>query len=88
MRDKPITPYERLRRECFQWAMTVRNPRTVSMWCYTKADLARGWDLTELFQRVSAADQLGYDVVLSASGEGLSVKYRRRPPDMPWGLHP
>jgi hypothetical protein len=49
------------------------------MWHYPKAKLNDGWPLGGLYERVAAADQLGYDVVLSVAEEGLRVHYQKRP---------
>jgi len=48
------------------------------MWFYAKKDLSGGWELENLHQRVSAAQQLGFEVLLEASNDGLKVIYREK----------
>ena len=83
MREKPITPYARLLADVGKFASSVKNPKKRLMWRYGKQDLGKNWTLTDLYERVKAADQLGYDVVLIAEDAGLVVQYAKRP-DIPW----
>lgn len=43
-----------------------------------------GWNLTDLYERTMAADQLGYDVIIKASSNGLEVKYVKKLPEVPY----
>jgi len=83
---KPITPYERLLDNTREFRVSVEFAHRVRVWSYPKAKLKDGWRLDDLFERVGAADQLGYDVVLLAKEEGLIVEYRKRPKldVLPW----
>lgn len=83
MREKPITPYARLLADVRKFASSVKYPHKKLMWRYNKSDLGKHWTLTDLYERVKAADQLGYDVVLVAEDAGLAVQYAKRP-DVPW----
>jgi len=83
---KIINPYEQLRASCKTWADHVLRPRTVGMWFYDKKKLSVGFTLDDLYERVKAADQLGYDVKLFALDDGLHVRYVKRPPAAPWQI--
>lgn len=79
---KRVNPYTRLQRECRQWAFNVLHPRRVFMFRYEQKALP------DLYQRVAAADQLGFDVALSVNGDLLEVHYRKRHDDPPWDIAP
>lgn len=83
MREKPITPYARLLADVRKFAISVKFAHKKLMWRYNKQDLGKNWTLTDLYERVKAAEQLGYDVVLIAEDAGLAVQYTKRP-DVPW----
>lgn len=78
MKEKPITPYARLLERARQLAFDAKNPRRRLMWTYPKGRLSEGWQLSDLQERVGAADQLGYDVVLRKADDGLRVEYVKR----------
>lgn len=48
------------------------------MWFYPTKQLHQAWTMEKLDQRVQAADELGFDVVLRHSEDGLEVWYRKR----------
>lgn len=79
MREKPITPYARLKEIVLRVIGRVKYPHQVEMWIYPKDRLKENWSLAELYERVAAADQLGYDVFLCVGKDGLRVIYRKRP---------
>jgi len=79
-----INPYQRLLKDVKDFAWKVKYASRKIMWTYPKARLSEGWSLADLHARVSAADQLGYDVHLIANDEGLVVKYVKRA-DIPFG---
>lgn len=83
MKEKPITPYERLLREVRSFAGKVKYAHRKMMWMYPKERLSEGWRLTDLYERTKAADQLDYDAVLVADDSGLKVMYKKRP-DVPF----
>lgn len=74
------TPYQRLAEDFEEYRRKVKFPRTVGMWNYPKARLNENWTLGDLYERVKAADQLGYDVSLFAADEGLVVRYVAKRP--------
>lgn len=90
MKTKPISPYERLRKDCAQWAFEVIRRSYRTMWTYPNVGSGdkTGWRLDDLYQRVAAADQLGYDVVLATKDHALEVRYVKRIPDAPWAIRP
>lgn len=79
-----VTPYQRLLQAFREYVSEVRYPHQRLMWVYPLAKLGNGWDLVDLRQRVAAADQLGYEVVLDAVDDGLRVMYRKKRPEAPW----
>lgn len=83
MKDKPITPYQRLLDDIKKWCSDVAYRHRVKMWTYQKARLSEGWELATLNQRVAAAGQLGYEVILESDDSGLHVLYRKKAPDVP-----
>lgn len=76
------TPYTRLLEAVRRYVSAVKHPRRVTMWHYPKARLDEGWSLANLYQRTTAADQVGYDVILKATENGLEVVYQKRPPEI------
>lgn len=88
MKEKPVTPYARLLAEARQFAFDQKHRTVRRMWSYPKERLADGWALVDLQQRVAAAEQLGWDVVLRSTAEGLVVDYVKKPKDAPWSFRP
>jgi hypothetical protein len=87
VKTKPVTPYARLKTEFANFVDLVLYPHTKLLWTYPKARLDEGWTLSNLAERVSAAAQLGYDVVLTRSENGdLVVQYRKQRPTRPWNV--
>jgi hypothetical protein len=84
MKDKPKTPYQRLLEEIQTWAMKVAHRHEKLMWRYPKEKIRDSWRLDDLYERVAAADQIGYDVQLVANADGLAVIYKKRVPDVPY----
>jgi hypothetical protein len=78
---KRFNPYTALLDRAQKFRSQVINPVTKIMWNYPKADLKIGWPLTDLYERVAAADTIGYDVKLIAAERGLEVFYVKRPKD-------
>lgn len=80
------SPYVRLVRIFKQWLLSVDHPHTKMMWRYPKDKLGQGWSILDLYERVQAADQLGYRVEVRAAESGLEVYYVKRPNEKPWEL--
>jgi hypothetical protein len=79
MKQKPVNPYTRLANEICKWmdsAFDARHTRT--MWVFPKSKLSDGWSLVETWERTAAAAQLGYEVHLEATDEGLHVIYKKK----------
>ena len=85
MRPKTITPYQRLLTQALELLYPVFYPRRISMWRYPKEKLGDKWPIAELYERTKAADQLGFDVLLIAGDDGLSVEYQKRVKKPSWG---
>jgi hypothetical protein len=81
---KRLNPYSRLLNEIREYMRDLRYRHTKIMWRYSKNTLGDGWDLNQLYERVAAAGQLGYEVKLIASDKGLEVIYQKEVPNIPW----
>jgi hypothetical protein len=90
MAAKPITPYKRLLDEARDWVFAARYPHTVAMFQFPKAAAQDvSYRLDGLYQRVKAADALGYEVTLEAlDGGALHVRYVKRAPTPPHSINP
>lgn len=86
MTAKRINPYERLRRQFGEYCNSIEYAPRRRMWIYPKEKLSSSWRLDDLAERVAAADQLGYDVMLTNTDEGLVVYYSKRPDKRPWNV--
>ena len=81
---KRISPYTRLLESFREYASAVEFRHKKIMWFYPKASLGERWRLIDLNERVAAASQLGYDVVLRSTDEGLQVLYIKQIPQRPY----
>lgn len=81
---KPESPYDRLRRSVlryFVYEIFSIPVRRKELWTWDKSTVAQRGDLSALRERVIAAGQLGYDVVLVSSElGGLEVSYQKKVP--------
>ena len=73
-----INPYTRLLGEIREFCSKLKYSHNTTMLKYPLNKLDSGWKLSEVYQRVSAADQLGYEVLLEANDYGLRVYYRKK----------
>lgn len=84
-KTKPVTPYQRLLDEIKDFCSKIEYPHTKEMFLYPKSGLnTKTFYLYDLAERTAAANQIGYEVVLTVTDAGLSVKYRKKIP-VPWG---
>lgn len=79
-------PYTAIKSRFAEWMTQAINRRRISMWHYPKAKLKETWSLSDLWERVAAAEQLGFDVELKATPEGLRVEYVKKLPPRPWDM--
>lgn len=86
MKTKPITPYERLRKEFSEWAFKVKHAHRVINCVYPAKAVEdrQGYRLDDLAAQVAAASKLGYDTHLVVSERGLETIFVKRPGDPPW----
>lgn len=82
--SKRLNPYQRLLNEIKDFCSKILYRHEKIMWRYPINRLNDTWKLGEVYQRVAAADQLGYDVMLIADQDGLLVKYVKKLPRIPW----
>ena len=73
-----INPYQRLLDKVVSFCDSLKNRHLRIMFIYPKEELNTNWGMLQLYERVVAADQLGYDVKLKATTEGLEVWYEKR----------
>lgn len=85
MRSKPVTPYARLVGMIrAQWSAMMRQRRTPCMTFDAKDGV--GYRLDQLKQRVEAAQQLGHDVMVRSTAQGLEFSYVQRVDDGDLGM--
>jgi hypothetical protein len=73
-----------LKKDMNNFCAKIRHPRTITMWTWPKQKLTEGWRLDNLSERVFAAEQLGFDVVLENNDVGLRVIYKKKHPEVPF----
>lgn len=83
---KRVNPYDRLKKQLNEEWNKVEHRHTVPMHFYPNAKKGGSWSLADLAHKVDAAAQLGYDVFLSNSDDGLHVKYIKKIPPRPFVL--
>jgi len=83
---KRTNPYNYLKAQFVEFVNSVTYRRRVRMWTYPKAKLSQGWSLVDLNERVASADQLGFDVQLRSTDDGLVVEYIAKIPTRPFNL--
>jgi len=77
-----INPYTALKSEFREWINASAGRRKIMLWRWP--DPPAG-DISNLAQRVIAAQQLGYEVQIRHNDkEGLVVEYIKKLPDPPW----
>lgn len=79
MKNKPTNPYVMLLNEIKAWIRKLKYRHTARMFFWTVENLAadKVWRLDGLYQRVIAAKELGYEVVVEADEKGMTTKYRK-----------
>ena len=85
MKTKPKTPYQRLLDDIKDFCSKVRFRHEAGLFWYRKDKLRAGHSLDDLYERVAAAEQLGYEVYLVAKDDGLHARYRKKAPEVPYG---
>ncbi len=83
-KEKRINPYSALLNEIKEFVSKLKYPHTKLMWRYPKEKLSASWNLVDLYERTASAEQLGYDVILTAKDDGLNVTYRKKMPSIPY----
>lgn len=84
--SQKFNPYSDLKRRFNEFVTQCLCRHTKSMWTYPKARLGDNWTLDRLWERVAAAEQIGYDVQIRATDEGLSVQYVKKLPMRPFDI--
>jgi len=82
---KRINPYTRLKEIGQRWMFNALNRRKFIMFTYKEKSIKEyGYDLYPVFERVKAAEQLGYQVIIETRGDELLIKYLEKLEPMPW----
>lgn len=76
----PQNPYNTLKEQFAQWVNKVLFRRRKPMWRYDKSVMP------DLWERVSAAQQIGYEVHLKATEKGIEVEYVEGLPQRPYNV--
>ena len=78
-------PYQMLLEEFRDWVVRVVHARRRQALWYTMATVNQNADFSRIWERTIAAQQIGYEVVVKASDDGLRFEYvEKRPNSMPW----
>ena len=89
---KRVTPYQRLFKEVQEFVFSVKYPQKADLFFYSKSEINSGsaWRLDAVYQRTMAAQSLGYEVIITADGNGLQMSYRKKPDytELPFPLRP
>jgi hypothetical protein len=78
---KKIMPYQRLKNQFEDFVRECRHRETIGMFNYPLEninDSTSRWALKDLYERVAAAEQLGFEVKLIATKSALEVKYVKK----------
>ena len=82
---KQKNPYKRLLDDIKDWCRQVQHRHSREMFIYPKDRLGEVWSLVDLYERVAAAEQLGYDVhIVADSTRGLVTRYIKKVPPTPY----
>lgn len=81
---KRKNPYQMLMEEVQDYLRKIKYRKRKEMWFFPKDKLADSWSMQDTYERVAAADQLGYDVILKATKKGLEVEYVKKIPTVPY----
>ena len=81
---KRLNPYQRLFNEIKEFVSKIKYPHTRTMFFFPANKLNdTAFYLWDVKQRVIAAKELGYEVIIENSDNGLSFKYRKEV-KIPW----
>lgn len=78
-------PYVLLKERVRAWASSVLYPRRKHLFLFKKEILA-SCTLEATYQRVTAAQTLGWRVEVKATEEGLTFEYVEQPSTTPWEI--
>lgn len=84
---KRKNPYQYLLDQIREFCDKLKYRHKIFMWRYPKWQLKdKQFNLMDLWERTSAAEQLGYDVILDATDDGIEVSYIKKVPDIPFNF--
>lgn len=77
----PVNPYERLKEQFRDFASECEYRRKIDMFVIDKTG---SYSFGDVYERILAADQLGYDVSMTAKDGKIYIKYIKKLPERPW----
>lgn len=87
-KQKTITPYQRLLDEIHDLVFKWRHRHTVSLFTIPVSDLkTKSFTMLDVYHKVQAAQDLGYEVVLEVGSDRLYAFYKRKV-EVPFHLNP
>lgn len=77
MKQKPIMSYQRLLLIGHKFANSIKWRNKANMFWYSAEKMrgGTGYRLDDVYQRVLAAQDLGYEVMIIADSSGMQLKY-------------
>lgn len=75
---KRVNPYSRLLERITRFCREIKYAHRRTMFTYPRDRLNAGWRLDQVYERVSAADQIGYECVVIADDTQLRIEYRKK----------
>lgn len=76
---KRLNPYQYLLKDVREFCRKIKYAHTATMFFYPKKNIEKnGYTLDEVWARVSAAQQLGYEVIIESNIDGLYMIYRKK----------
>lgn len=82
-----MNPYTRLQENCRAWACKVRFRRKITMFRFKNVRTStNGFQMWDVRERISAAESLGYDVILTVEDKDVIASYIEKIPDPPYEI--
>ena len=81
LRKKPITPYQRLLDDIRDYVGKIKYRHKRIMFVFKEVKKRQSYTLDDLYERVIAAEQLGYDAIIETRDGDVVVSYVKKLPD-------
>jgi len=82
--NQKINPYNKLLSEAKSFIYELRGRKEITMYSGMKKDVS--YDFASIYERVMAAEQLGYEVLITKDlkDECYKIVYRKKFPEIPF----